>query len=36
MSSGPGIPSIPPNGGKKITNIYWNPSTQELVFMIEE
>jgi hypothetical protein len=31
-----GIPSNPPSGQKRIQNLYWNPSTQELVFIIED
>jgi len=30
-----GIPSNPPRGKKKITNIYWDPDTEEYVFEYE-
>lgn len=26
-----GIPSNPPSGKKKITNVYWDPDTEEIV-----
>jgi len=31
-----GILSAPPTGMKKITNMYWNPETQELITVIED
>jgi hypothetical protein len=31
-----GIVSNPPVGKKKVANIYWDPQTQELVFIIED
>jgi hypothetical protein len=31
-----GIPSDPPAGQKQITNMYWNPSTQEVVLVTED
>jgi hypothetical protein len=31
-----GIPSIPPTGGKKITNLYWDAEKQEVVYQIED
>ena len=31
-----GIPSSPPAGKSRIQNIFWDPSTRELVFTIEE
>ena len=32
----PLIVSSPPAGKKKITNMYWNPDTLEVVMVIEE
>jgi len=31
-----GIPSTPPLGKKQINNIFWDPSTGELVFTIQD
>jgi hypothetical protein len=30
------IVSVPPEGSKKVLNIYWNPVTQELAFDVED
>jgi hypothetical protein len=31
-----GFPSSPPMGKKQILNIFWDPSTQELVFTVQD
>jgi hypothetical protein len=31
-----GIPSSPPEGKKQIQNIFWDPSTEELVFTVQD
>lgn len=31
-----GIVSNPPNGAKKITNLYWDPATKEIVVIAED
>lgn len=30
-----GIQSVPPEGGKKVTNIYWDSGTEEIVIVYE-
>jgi len=32
IATGGGIPSTPPEGGKKVLNIWWDAVKQELVF----
>jgi hypothetical protein len=36
LQTGTGIPSNPPAGKTKVENIYWNPETQELVFVTQD
>jgi hypothetical protein len=31
-----GVPSNPPTGNKSIINLYWNPESEELVFITED